>query len=60
MWIDMAESYNDILKVSIGKVLASAVIDNYFPIVGQTIRIDATTKWGRPPSGRHVTAAGRR
>lgn len=26
----MAERYNDILKVSIGKVLASALIDNYF------------------------------
>lgn len=61
----MAESYNDILKVSIGKVLASAVIDNYFPIVGQTIRIDATTKWGqasewqtRDGSGQAVSSAG--
>lgn len=43
----MAERYNDILKVSIGKVLASALIDNYFPLVGESIRIDATTKWGQ-------------
>ena len=43
----MKESYSNILKVSIGKVLAKTIIDNYFPIVGQDIRIDATTKWGQ-------------
>ena len=43
----MKESYSNILKVSIGKVLAKTIIDNYFPIVGQDIQIDATTKWGQ-------------
>ena len=61
----MAESYNDILKASIGKVLASAIIDNYFPLVGEMIKIDATTKWAtasewktQDGSGQTVTSAG--
>lgn len=43
----MAENYNDILKVRIGRVTAKAVADNYFPIIGQTVKIDATTRWGK-------------
>ena len=59
------EVYSNRLKVGIGRVQASAVADNYFPVVGQTVRIDAHTKWGQNSewrmqdgSGSTVTAAG--
>ena len=61
----MAESYNDILKIGIGRVTAKAVADNYFPIVGDTVKIDATTRWGQTSEwqtqngdGNTTTAAG--
>lgn len=41
----MSEVYNDILKVGIGRVRAAAVADNYFPLVGETVKIDADLKW---------------
>mgnify|MGYP000090892437 FL=1 len=44
----MAEIYNDILKVQIGRVKASVKADNYFPVAGKdTIQIDAETRWGQ-------------
>ena len=41
------EVYTGKLKVQIGRVQASAVVNHYFPVIGQTIKIDATTKWGK-------------
>lgn len=62
----MAEIYNDILKVQIGRVKASVKADNYFPVAGKdTIQIDAETRWGQTSewqtqdgSGSTVTTAG--
>lgn len=61
----MAELYNNILKVGIGRVKATAKVNNYFPVVGSTIQIDASTKWGQSSewqtqdgSGNTVTSAG--
>lgn len=44
---DMAEVYNDILKGQIGRVTAKAKADNYFPVIGEAVRIDAETRWGQ-------------
>ena len=59
------ETYTGKLKVQIGRVQASATVNNYFPVVGQTVRIDAATKWGKTSewqtqngSGNTVTSAG--
>lgn len=59
------EIYTGKLKVQIGRVQASATVNNYFPVVGQTVRIDAATKWGKTSewqtqngSGNTVTSAG--
>ena len=59
------EIYTDKLKVQIGKVQASAKANNYFPLVGEIVRIDATTKWAQSTEwqtqdggGNTVTAAG--
>lgn len=61
----MSEVYNDILKIGIGRVQASAIADDYFPVIGKTIRIDAKTKWGQTSewetqdgSGQATTAPG--
>lgn len=61
----MAKIYNDILKVRIGRVKASASVNNYFPVTGETITIDAETKWGQSSewqiqdgSGNTTTVAG--
>ena len=43
----MAKIYNDVLKVRIGRVKASAKANNYFPVTGETITIDAETQWGQ-------------
>lgn len=43
----MTEIFNDIIKAQIGRVKASVISDDYFPIIGNTIRLDATTKWGQ-------------
>lgn len=43
----MAESYKDRIRVQIGRVTAKAKSNNYFPIVGQTVEINAFTKWGQ-------------
>lgn len=61
----MGENYNDIVKVRIGRVAAKVVTDNYFPVVGETVKMDAATRWGQSSewqtqdgSGSTVTAAG--
>lgn len=61
----MAENYNDIVKVRIGRVTAKVVTDNYFPVVGETVTMDAATRWGQSSEwqtqdggGSTVTAAG--
>lgn len=61
----MAEKYTDRIRMRIGKVQASAKADNYFPIVGQTVHIDAAMKWAQSTEwqtqdggGNTVTAAG--
>lgn len=61
----MAENYNDIVKVRIGRVTAKVVADNYFPVVGETVTMDAATRWGQSSEwqtqnggGSTVTAAG--
>lgn len=41
------ETYKDIFRARIGRVKASAKADNYFPVVGDTVRIDAETRWGQ-------------
>lgn len=43
----MTEVYNNNIKSLIGRVTANAVADNYFPLVGDTIKIEATTRWGK-------------
>lgn len=43
----MAEIYSDILKVQIGRVKAAVISDSYFPVVGETIRIDASMRWAQ-------------
>ena len=60
------EVYTGKLKVQIGRVQASAISDNYFPVVGQTVKIDASTKWGQSSEwqtqdggGNTVTTAGK-
>lgn len=59
------ETYSDIIKGQIGRVRASAKADNYFPIIGETVRIDANTRWGqtsewqtRADEGEAVITAG--
>lgn len=62
----MAEIYEDILKVRIGRVKASVKADNYFPVAGRdAVVIDAETKWGQTSewqtqdgSGGVVTSGG--
>lgn len=62
----MAEVYNNILKGQIGRITVKAKADNYFPLIGESIRIDAETKWGQTSewqtkdsnSGNAVIAAG--
>lgn len=43
----MIEEYKDALKMQIGRVRASVKCDNYFPVAGETVRIDAETRWGQ-------------
>ena len=43
----MSEKYSDIIKAQIGRVSAKAKANNYFPVVNQTVKIDAETKWGQ-------------
>lgn len=59
------ESYSRMIKARIGRVTASAKADNYFPLVGQTVRIDAVTRWGQSSewetqdgSGETMSSAG--
>lgn len=61
----MAEKYNDKIQVLIGRVKAWARANSYFPVVGETITIEAGTKWGQTSewhtqdgSGNTTTAAG--
>lgn len=61
----MAEVYKDIIKGQIGRVKATAQADNYFPIVGQTVHVDAVMKWAQSTewqmkdgSGQTSTSAG--
>lgn len=39
------ETYQDKLKVQIGRAKASVLIDDYFPLVGNAVKISALTKW---------------
>lgn len=41
----MAEVYNNSLKIGIGRVSAKTLSNNYFPVVGESIKITAETKW---------------
>ncbi|MDO4163879.1 MAG: leucine-rich repeat protein [Bacteroides sp.] len=41
----MAEEYSKILCVGPGLVQASVIADNYFPVIGETSKMEATTKW---------------
>lgn len=43
----MVEKYSDKIKVRIGRIKAVARSNDYFPIVGKTITIDAETRWGQ-------------
>lgn len=59
------ETYTHALKVQIGRVLATAMSDDYFPIVGTNVNISASTKWAKTSewqlqdgSGQTVTQAG--
>lgn len=54
----MAESYKNILKARIGRVRASVKCDDYFPVVGQTVRIDARTEWGQSSEWRTQDGGG--
>ena len=61
----MSEQYQNKLKVQIGRVTAKAKADNYFPVTGETITINAQTKWGQTSewqtqngSSETVTATG--
>lgn len=61
----MSERYSDKIRVRIGRVKATAKSDDYFPIVGKTITINAETRWGetcewhtQDGSGNTAVAAG--
>lgn len=43
----MSEQYQNKLKAQIGRVSAKVQSDNYFPVSGKTIRMDASTRWGQ-------------
>ena len=43
----MSEQYQNKLRAQIGRVTAKAKADNYFPVTGKTITINAQTKWGQ-------------
>lgn len=43
----MAEEYTDILCVGPGAVKASIVPSDYFPLVGDTVTLDGTTRWAQ-------------
>ena len=52
------EVHTNRLKVGIGRVQASAIADNYFPVIGQTVKIDAQTKWGQSSEWRLQDGSG--
>lgn len=52
------ETYNDILKIGIGRVVASVSSDNYFPVVGEIIKLSATTKWAETSTWNTQTGNG--
>ena len=41
------KSYENILNVGIGHINARVKADDYFPIVGKTVTLDATTQWAQ-------------
>jgi hypothetical protein len=62
----MSEQYQNKLRAQIGRVTATAKADNYFPVTGKTITINAQTKWGQTSEwqtqdggGNTVTTAGK-
>ena len=41
------ETYVDKLKMQIGKASAKVKADNYFPLIGDTVTMNAETEWGQ-------------
>ena len=41
------ETYVDKLKMQIGQASAKVKADNYFPLIGDTVTMNAETKWGQ-------------